>query len=141
MKTLTQEQIKEVAEMLEIGFTAYWNKKTNELLFIGESANDLDEGTKEDLKKIKKGRKNYIEIPRLESWESFKIMEQFVDELPDSLELKNELIVCLNQKHPFKHFKFAIDDSGDYREKWFDFKSEWMQNYVKDILRYLNDNE
>jgi hypothetical protein len=141
MKTLTQEQIKEVAEMLEIGFTAYWNKKTNELLFIGESANDLDEGFQEDLKKLKDGRKDYIEIPRLESWESFKIMEQFVDELPDSLELKNELIVCLNQKHPFKHFKFAIDDSGDYREKWFDFKSEWMQNYVKDILRYLNDNE
>ncbi len=134
METLTQEQIKEVAEMLEIGFTVYWNKKTNELLFIHEQANDLDEGFKEDLKKLKKGRKDYIEIPRLESWESFKIMEEFVDELPNSLELKNELIVCLNQKHPFKHFKFIIDQSGDYRQKWFDFKSEWMKNYVEDIL-------
>lgn len=134
MKTLTEDQIKEIAEMLDIGFTPYWNKKTNELLFIGESAYDLDEGFQEDLKKLKNGRKDYIEIPQLESWESFKIMEEFVDELPDSLELKNELIVGLKQKHPFKHFKFLIDQAGDYRKKWFDFKSEWIIKYVKNIL-------
>jgi len=27
-------------------------------------------------------------------------------------------------KHPFRHFKFIIDNSGQYRQQWFEFKRQ-----------------
>ncbi len=35
----------------------------------------------------------------------------------------------------FREFKLVIDNSGDFRQQWFDFKNKWQQDFV---LRQLN---
>lgn len=75
---------------------------------------------------------DYVEIEPMKSHESFEIMTDFVETLSDSNQLKYKLINALNKKKPFKEFKFIIDNSGDYRQKWFDFKNESIQKWVID---------
>src|SRR5665648_821877 len=68
----------------------------------------------------------------LESYESFKIMETYV-ELLDDRRLQNKLIHALNHHKPFLHFKGIIDNSS-YRQNWFDFKKRYLENHVKELL-------
>ncbi len=59
-------------------------------------------------------------------------MADFAEQLDDSNKLKTKLINALNKRKPFREFKFVIDNSGEYRQKWFDFKNEQLQQWVKD---------
>lgn len=64
-------------------------------------------------------------------------MEDFADELPDNTRIKVTLIEALNKRKPFREFKYEIDNSGDYRQLWFDFKNQKMIEYVKDRIDYI----
>ena len=50
------------------------------------------------IKKIDNNFDEYIEIGNLESRDSFSIMTDFADSLPDSVRLKNRLINALNSR-------------------------------------------
>jgi len=141
--TVTKEQIKEIAEQLDCGFSCYFNKKDNELLFVPDPDHHPDmemSAWKSELKKIRKNPNNFITIDPPSSSESFEIMAEFAESLEDG-KLRDELIQALNKRKPFREFKFVIDNSGDFRQKWFDFKSTKLQERVEDELRYVNDEE
>lgn len=40
-------------------------------------------------------------------------------------------INALNRSKPFRNFKWQIDNSGDYRQVWFDFKRRRYKEFVK----------
>ena len=148
---LTQEQIKEIAENLDCGFRCFWSKTNGELLFFmnnddifGEEDEELDETEEEnwdfsieEKKKIRNDPDDYEEIRGLESYESFNIMEEFIDTLSDSNKLKNRLINALAKRKPFSNFKYEIDNSGDYRQEWFDFKKNKMEEWVKERFKEI----
>ena len=144
MASLTEEQIKEIAEMLDCGFRSYWHKHTGELLFIlnNEDYTDFDEDLKdEDLEKLNNNPDDYFEIDKPDSNDSFKIMENFAYQLEGNDELKSELFKALNKRKPFREFKWVIDNSGDYRQQWFDFKSAELKQWVIDNFKAVtNDN-
>ncbi len=133
MKSLTKEQIKEIAEQLDCGFRCFWSKTDGELLFIPDTLKHPDMDTdawSDELEKLDANFFDYKEIDQLESSDSFEIMADFVETLYDSNKLKDKLIDALNKRRPFREFKFAIDNSGEYRQKWFAFKNEKMQEWV-----------
>ena len=41
----------------------------------------------------------------------------------DNVNLQERLINSLNKSKPFRNFKWQIDNSGNYLQKWFDFKN------------------
>ena len=135
MATLTPEQINEIAQELDSGFKCYWNKKSNELLFIPDELRHPDmeiEHWEDDLKKLKKNRKDFKEIPPLEPRDSLKMMREFIGTLSDSNSLKETLLDAMNKSKAFREFKFVIDNSGDYRQKWFDFKNQKLEEWVRE---------
>jgi len=134
MESLTKEQIKEIAEQLDCGFRCFWHKKNNDLLFIPDILRypDIDiDAWKDERKKLKSNSLEYKEISQLESRDSFEIMADFVETLSDSNRLKEILINALSKKKPFSRFKYLIDNSGEFRQKWFDFKNLRLQEWVK----------
>jgi hypothetical protein len=133
MAKLSEEQIKEIAEQIDMGLKCHWNKKTNELIFIPEQdLLEIDpESWEEELNKLDEDPDNFITIERPESRHSFKIMESFIESIPDS-PLKDNLRHSLNYKKPFRAFKDFIDNAGEYRQAWFDFKSQKLQEWVRD---------
>jgi len=140
MTALTSEQIKEIADTIDCGFVCHWNIKNNRLIFIPSDEGfdpAYNDAWDEDIKELETNSGEYKEIEKPDSTESFRFMENFTDELPDNTRIKVTLIEALNKRKPFREFKYEIDNSGDYRQLWFDFKNQKMIEYVKDRIDYI----
>jgi hypothetical protein len=137
MNITTTENIKEIAEQLDCGFRAFIHKTSCQLLIVPDenflTATDLDSWN-EELEQLENNFTDYYEIDKWTSSEAFETMSEFVDQLTDS-NLQNRLFDALRKNKPFREFKFVIDNSGDFRQQWFDFKNRWQQNFV---ARQLN---
>ena len=135
MPTLTEQQIKEIAEQLDCGFCCFWHKTTGELIFVPDFNNNPyadAEVYKDDLEKLDNNVGEYIEVERPNSRDSFEIMAKFIKQLNDNHKIKTDLIIALNKKKPFREFKFMIDNSGVYKQQWFDFKNAQLKQWVID---------
>lgn len=129
--------ITEIAQELDCGNDCYYNSKTNEIVAIPDFSQISDEEEfkelfRENFAKVNNKKKDFIKIKVLESFESFKIMERFIEQLSD-LNFKSELQYLLLNKKPFKNFKHKIDHS-DFRQAWFDFKQSELEKIVKNQL-------
>ena len=146
MINLTKDQIKEIAEQLDCGMRCYINKETGEIktvLNFESWQTDDREPWQDVLNELDENLDKYFEIERMESHDSFKIMADFTETV-DSRELRDSLIYALNRKHPFQNFKWVVDNSGPYRQKWFEFKDQRLIEWVKDqleVLDFEHDNE
>lgn len=129
---MTNEQIKEIAEDLEMGFRCFVHKKKGDIrCYPDEDQFGLDnqEAWEEDRQAIKKARGQYLEIEKMTSQDQFKIMEEFIHQV-DQKRLQEKLLQIISSPKPFRNFKAEIDAAGAYREKWFAFKSAKMQEWV-----------
>lgn len=142
MYALTDSQINEIAQELEIGFTCYWNPNTNELLFIPDE-NQFGfepEPWAEATTVLNTNRADWETITPPTSHESFGFMADFVDSLPDKLRLKQVLDDALGQSKPFRRFKDIVDNAGPLREQWFAFRDQKMREWVREeVERIMGD--
>ena len=141
METLNDQQIKEIAEELDTGFRCFFNIKTREIVAVPDFIENPDfdqEYFEEDLKKLETNADQYIEIEKPSSRDSFNIMLGFTDQLTGNEELKEMLFSALDRKKPFSNFKFLIDNSGIYRQQWFDFKNDQLKKWVIDKFNEAN---
>ena len=137
METRKLNIIKEIAQELDCGFDCYYNSKTDEIISIPSLSQfsdeeDFKEAFSESLEKVEKHKTDFIKFETLESFESFKIMELFVEQLTDQ-NLKSELENILVNKKPFQNFKHKVDHS-DFRQNWFDFKQKELEKRVENEL-------
>ena len=136
MPAFTKERIKEISEQLNCGFRAFYHKSSGELIFVPDTNKHLDMETdawQDEQDKLDNNFLEYQEIEAMESRESFDVMVDFAETIPDQ-SLHNELTEALNSKKPFRAFKFTIDNSTE-RENWFAFKDkrniEWTEDQLK----------
>ncbi|EPR74397.1 hypothetical protein ADIWIN_0498 [Winogradskyella psychrotolerans RS-3] len=127
------ELIKNIAQELDSGFNCYYNSQTDEIIAIPNFSQfsfeeEFMEAFNESLEKVEKHKADFLKFEPLESSESFKIMELFVNQLPDE-SLKMELENTLANKKPFQNFKHRIDHS-DFRTSWFEFKKNELEKIV-----------
>lgn len=130
--------IKEIAQELDCGNECYYNPKTAEIIAIPNFSNFPEEEEfrkifKTELKTVKKNKADLIKIKSLESFENYKIMEQFIDQITDK-QFKSELLNTLQKKKPFMNFKHLIDNSV-FRQEWFDFKKIELERIVENQLK------
>ena len=143
MINLTEDQIKEIAEQLDCGMRCYINKETGEIktvLNFESWQTDEREPWEDILNELEENWDKYIEIERMESHESFNLMADFAESV-DSRKLRDSLINALNKRHPFQNFKLVVDNSGPYRQKWFDFKNQRLIEWVENKLDEINSLE
>jgi len=127
--------ITEIAQELDCGNDCYYNSKTKQIIAIPNYSQisdqeEFNEDFQSELKKVNED--DFIKIEILKSFESFKIMEQFVEQLTDR-QFKSELKNILQNKKPFQNFKNKIDYSY-FRESWFLFKQSEIEIIVKNKL-------
>ena len=137
MATLDERQINEIAEQLDCGFRAFHHKKTGELVFIIDTcrfpAADVD-AFEEENERLESNPDEYVEIEAMGSNDSYRAMTDFAEQVPDTT-LQNALFRALNKRGPFREFKFVIDNSGDFRQQWFDFKN---QRYIDWVMQQVD---
>jgi hypothetical protein len=143
MNSTTTENIKEIAEQLDCGFRAFIHKTTGQFLFVPDEnyLTDIDlDSWDEELEQLENNFTDYYEIDKWTSSEAFETMSEFAEQLTDS-NLQNRLFDALRKNKPFREFKFVIDNSGDYRKQWFDFKNKWQQDFVARQLNRLKPTD
>lgn len=133
-----QNIINSIAQELDCGFDCYFNVKTEEIISIPGFSyvldmDDFEEAFEDNFNKIENQKSDLIKFEVLQSFESFKIMEDFVAQLSDK-NLQEELNLILIQKKPFRNFKYRIDHS-DFRQSWFDFKQKELEKRVETELK------
>ncbi len=143
MENSQSKIIKEIAQELDCENDCYYNSKTDEIIAIPNFSNISDEDEfrkcfKADLKKVKKNKADLIKIEVLESFESFKIMERFVEQISVA-EFKTDLENILQMKKPFQNFKNSIDNS-DFRQDWFNFRKLEVEKIVETQLNRGKDS-
>lgn len=134
---MDKEKIKDIVDNLDFGMRCFIHSKSKEVIFIPDYYKHpyMDQDVfMEDNEEIENNFEDYIEIEGMDTHESFKVMEDFV-ETGDIGELREKLIQGLNRPKPFRNFKFIIDNSGPYREKWFKFKDKKLIDWVENQLR------
>jgi hypothetical protein len=139
---LTEEQIKYIAEELETGFNVYLNIETKEIKSIIDFDNNIyadTEAWEEDIKEVEENYDKYFGFEKMDSKESFQVMEEFVETVEDG-KLKEKLELGLSLSKPFRNFKDIIDNENEYRKKWFAFKSAKYIEFVKEQLDRYNNN-
>lgn len=137
MLKLKKAQLEDIAEDLDCGMRCFYNLKTGEIKTIlnFDSWIDADEELWEDVtNEIENNQADYVEFEGFDSHDSFRIMVDFAETVDDA-RLQHKLINALNRPKPFQNFKWHIDNSGEYRQQWFDFKKkryiQWVQEQAE----------
>ncbi len=129
----------------------YLDKETGEV--IGTSEETFRYAQEEDEDKIREGLPDwqkedinlaqdilfnnpdrYICISERPSYEGYNLMVEFAEKVEDEL-LREKLYIALDGKGDFRRFKNVIADYPDYREKWFKFRDERLN---EEIIKWLN---
>jgi hypothetical protein len=141
-----EKVIKPIAGAIDAGQVCYLNLDTHETedlpreLLYEDFDSEIDAGIpKEEWIPFKHTNwESCMKFEPLESNESFRIMGDFAEQLKNKA-LQIKLIQALNNRKPFADFKRIIDDSGEFRQQWFEFKDNELQKYVRtQIYLHLN---
>jgi hypothetical protein len=133
--------IEEIAELLDCGFLVYVQKTTfNNIVVPDEDANfgmELEEYESE-FEELEKNYQDYFKIEKWTTSEAFDIMKDFANQVKVE-NLQKELLNAINKKGPFKQFMFTIDNSGEHRQKWFDYSNNRKEAFVREqFLKLFN---
>jgi len=139
---LTEEQIKDIAENLGLGMRCFYHLKNGEIETTPDFLNAEwfghdTEPWQETLDKLDENWGDYFEFEKMTSNESFEVMADFA-EIVDNQRLQHRLFNALNKSKPFRNFKWEIDNSGKYRQKWFDYKNQRLIEFVKHQIEQHN---
>jgi hypothetical protein len=136
--TLTDQQISEIVDYLDSGMRCFYNKKTRTIktTFNSDSYFVADQKLlEEEREEIEEHWEDYFEFERMSSSDVFEVMTDFTDTV-DNKELQNKLADTLRMAKPFKNFKWQVDNSGEYRQKWFDYQRmryiDWVKEQIDD---------
>jgi hypothetical protein len=136
MLILNEDQIKQIAGELDAGFRCFIHKENLEIISLPDETSHAEmelDAWEQDMEKVDNNLNQYIRIDTLDSSDSFKIMEDFSNQVDDE-KLKSRLISALNHRNPFRYFKTEIDNSGKYRQEWFDYKNSRLQQWVREQI-------
>lgn len=133
-----QESISEIAENLDAGSYCYINHDTLEVesvppMAIEEPEQYLDAisipGHEiDELTFLHDNWKKFSEFTPISSHDGYRIMEAFAHNHHDH-RFSKRIFNALNRSRPFANFKDIVDNS-DYRQEWYDFKQQWLEEYV-----------
>ena len=132
--------VAEIADSLLAGSICFFNPDTLELEDMpGELAYSPEEyelitGETFESAGLKHESWQYcIRIKPMESHDSFKVMEHFMDEIKE-ISFQERLVNALNRKKPFANFKHLVEGSK-YRQRWFNFRQAQYERYVWDTIK------
>jgi hypothetical protein len=101
----------------------YLDLDTGEILFLSEYMDDEDAEPLRD--RIDDDPERYELIPRAESREGYRDMQDFIATL-DNEHLAGLLKIAINSRGAFRRFKDVLLDYPEEREKWFLFRDDRM---------------
>lgn len=143
MMKISKTKILEIAEWLLCGEKCFINKLDGSVINIPHDMDDFyrDEENpwQDEMDKIDQNFENYIKCEPMESHQTFEVMKEFIGLVKSDI-LIEKLIPALNSPKPFRNFKYLIETSEEYRQKWFDFRLEQNMLWVREQISEMKHN-
>jgi hypothetical protein len=132
----------------EIEHFHYLDVETGEVLFFTEEeleeiesddpeGDESPQGGQDDItalaREVLADADRFIPIPRMDSSEAFRHMEDFLDTVGEP-RVTRDLGRALSGSKPFRRFKDALEGHPPYLERWYAFKDGKMTEAVKEFL-------
>jgi len=137
---VSREILNDIADSIEAGFKCFIHRETFEVVTYlnPDQYPEMDpKDWKDEIDKVRKNKKKFIEIENMTSSDSFRVMEEFADSLENNA-TKVRLLTALQGRKPFANFKHQIENSADSRNLWFEFRREKNIEWVSNQLAYTN---
>jgi hypothetical protein len=112
----------------------YLNLETGEILLISDYMDDEESDNLSD--RIDEDTERYEQIPKAESYEGYRDMEDFIATVKDD-HLAELLEVAINGKGAFRRFKDVLARYLDERERWFRFQDDKMRERALEWLESI----
>lgn len=106
------------------------HRETGEIRMLYEEFDDAEEMEAE----VEANPEQYLEIPELDSRESFEFMEEFIEKLAPPT-VAEVLRNALTQRKPFRKFRDAISDFPEELDAWYKFEEECQLNWAYQWLK------
>lgn len=131
---LTEEQLSEIVQSLDMGLRCVYLLKTGEIVaapdFSSGEWTSLDpEDWQEELDKIKANKGKYFEFRGMTSSDRSHVMADFARTV-DNPRLRDRLQEALDKRKPFRHFRQIVDEIEEYRQKWFDHERRKLIEFI-----------
>ena len=114
----------------------YLDKETGDIFMLADES-ERDDMDSEYVEKMEEDPDRFVYIEPIPSYESYQVMESFIDSLPEG-EAKNMLNKAISMRKPFRNFKDTLCDYPEIREKWFKFQEDIMFKKANDWLEDEN---
>lgn len=136
---LPPETLKSIAEEVNIGMKCFYVIETKEIVcYPNNDDYDFDpEPWKDELKKLPRSKKKYIEFTAMDSRDSFEVMEDFIQEIEDA-DTRKEFENILHLPRPFGMFKETLKDYPELRQQWFTYQQKRNIDYIEEQLELFN---
>jgi mRNA-degrading endonuclease RelE of RelBE toxin-antitoxin system len=145
MFTLSEKEVEKIAAQLLKGMICFYqldNKKIYQLPDDEDYFNyDLTPEEEDILDEIDENPENYAEFTKMESNQEHQMMETFADRIVKERNFQDELFNALSKPKAATAFKFLIDSSGKYKEKWSDYRLQKYKDWVKEQIDIFNFSE
>ena len=131
---ITPEALKEIAEQLDTGMVCFYHKTSGKIeSYPDEISNPgFDEEFWTDvIDKVEENLGDYLRFEPMRSSEAFRIIEAFIDGIPD-IPTHNSFIDAVSRKKPFRQFNDLLHDYPELRSQWFAYKLECYIEFVKE---------
>jgi hypothetical protein len=111
----------------------YLDTETGEVFSLHDDFPDAEE-IRERIEEGPLGRYKLIEA--LDSRESFQMMEDFVESLPESRR-RAQLLEAISRNKPFRRFRDIVHSDIALRNEWFAYRDEALAVHAREWLETL----
>ncbi|RPA70016.1 hypothetical protein EF405_01630 [Cyclobacteriaceae bacterium YHN15] len=145
MFTLSEKEVEKIAAQLLKGMICFYqldNKKIYQLPDDEDYFNyDLTPEEEDILDEIDENPENYAEFTKMEAHQEHQMMETFADRIVKERNFQDELFNALSKPKAATAFKFLIDSSGKYKDRWLEYRLQKYQDWVKEQIDIFNYSE
>jgi hypothetical protein len=134
MLTLTEKEAEKIASQLLKGMICFYQLDEKNIFFLPDDEDyfnyDLTPEEEDVLDEIDEDPDNFAEFTKMELAQEHQMMENFTDHIVKEKNFQEELFNALSKPKAAVAFKFLIDSSGAYKDKWDEYRLMKYKDWV-----------
>lgn len=145
MLTLSEKEVENIATLLLKGMICFYQLDNKKIYHLPDNEDyfnyDLTPEEEDILDEIEDNPDNFAEFTKMETNQDHQMMENFAERSVKERNFQDELYNALSKPKAATGFKFLIDSSGKYKEKWHEYRIQQYKDWVKEQVDIFNYSE
>ncbi|EKB50038.1 UPF0158 family protein [Cecembia lonarensis] len=142
MLTLSEKEVENIAAQLLKGMICFYQLDKKKIHHLPDDEDyfnyDLTPEEEDILDEIDDNPENYAEFTKMEPAQEHQMMETFADRIVKERNFQDDLFNALSKPKAATAFKFLIDSSGKYRDKWISYRLDKYKDWIKEQVDSFN---